>query len=367
MLAISEKIDVNLGERSYPIYIGNLDLLGDIIKGYDFGRKVGIITNPLVGGYYKDILEDILRNNGFNPLSIEIPDGEKYKSLKWVNYIYDRIISFKMDRESLLIALGGGVIGDVTGFVAATFLRGISYIQIPTTLLSQVDSSIGGKTGVNHKRGKNLIGAFYQPKFVLIDIDLLKTLDKREFLNGLAEIIKYGIILREDLFEYLENKMDLILNQDREALFNIIKVSCITKAEIVEMDERESGYRSILNFGHTLGHAIENITNYREFRHGEAVSIGMAFAAKLSYNMNLCKVEDKNRIVELIKGFGLPVTVPYFPIKRYLRAMEFDKKILKDYLKYILIERIGKAIFKRFSYGSYEMKILRDTLNESLN
>jgi len=346
-----DKINVNLESRSYPIYFGhnNLGHLGTLLKKLNIGNKVAVVTNPTVGGLFLNIVERGLRDAGFYVSTIEIPDGEEYKSLSQAGILYDRLISLKMDRKSTLVALGGGVIGDITGFVAATYLRGIPFIQVPTTLLAQVDSSVGGKTGVNHPKGKNLIGAFYQPKLVLIDVNTLTSLERPELISGLAEVIKYGIIWAPDLFQELEDNLEEILSLDQECILRVVKTCCSIKAKVVEEDERESGLRSILNFGHTVGHAIEALTDYKGYKHGEAVAIGMVAATGVSVKMRICEEDVLRRIKTLIKRAGLPIKLPKFSKDEYRRAMEMDKKMGSSRVKFVLTEGIGSVKFKHLS------------------
>jgi 3-dehydroquinate synthase len=350
-----EVVNVELENRSYSIYIGR-DLLkgiGNRVKSLVSNRKTVIITNPHINSLYGNILKDTLKYAGFDAYFFDIPDGEEYKTLDTAVKIYDRLIAIKMERESPLIALGGGVIGDITGFVAATYLRGVPYIQAPTTLLAQVDSSIGGKTAVNHPKGKNLIGAFYQPKAVYIDIETLKTLPKKEILCGAAEIIKYGIIRDGDFFEFLENKIEKLINLDEDVLIYSIKKSCEIKADVVSKDEKESGLRTILNFGHTIGHAIESLTDYKKYRHGEAVAIGMVYAARLSLELGLCSGKDYERVVNLIAIAGLPTEIPPHPpfikggrggfVDEIIQSLYLDKKVQEEKLRFVLIKGIGST------------------------
>ncbi|RJP58491.1 MAG: 3-dehydroquinate synthase [Deltaproteobacteria bacterium] len=342
-----DKITVNLGSRSYPICFGysNLVELGKVIREFDFSDRIGVVTNPEVARLFFNTVERSLRDAGFNVFTIEIPDGEGYKSLEWTSILYDKLVSLKMDRKSALVALGGGVIGDITGFAAATFLRGIPYIQVPTTLLAQVDSSVGGKTGVNHPKGKNLIGAFYQPRLVFIDVDTLKTLPESEFISGLAEVIKYGIIWDSDLFKDLEDNLERIIGLDRKYILRIVKRCCSIKAKIVEEDEKESGVRSVLNFGHTIGHAIEALTDYKSYKHGEAVAIGMVTATQLSVEMGVCNESVFHRVKTLIQRAGLPTDLPEFPKDEYVSAIELDKKMRSNKVKFVLAEDIGRVKF----------------------
>ncbi|MEK7773341.1 MAG: 3-dehydroquinate synthase, partial [Deltaproteobacteria bacterium] len=276
-------IRVELGQRSYPIHIerGLLSSIGTRLNDLGFKGRAAVVTNPRVGGLYAKAVCGALEAAGVVPAVITVPDGEEYKTLKEASKVYDGLIERMMERSSPVIALGGGVIGDLAGFVAATYLRGVPFIQIPTTLLAQVDSSVGGKTAVNHPKGKNLIGAFYQPRAVFIDPDALKTLDAREMRAGLAEVIKYGVIWDEGFFSFLEKNAEKLLTPGDE-LITAIEMSCRIKAEVVGLDETESGLRSILNFGHTFAHAIEALSGYGTFKHGEAVAIGMHMAARFS-------------------------------------------------------------------------------------
>jgi len=352
-----EKIRVNLEERSYDILIGSniLSGIGDNINSFGLSPKIAIVSNPAVYSLYGEIVSESLKRAGFDVLTIKIPDGEEYKNLLWVGHIYDELLKAKLDRSSALIALGGGVIGDITGFAASTYMRGISYIQVPTTLLAQVDSSVGGKTGVNHKLGKNMIGTFWQPRLVWIDVETLKTLPEREFLAGLAEVIKYGVIWDEELFGFLEARREKILNLDMDSIIHIVTRSCEIKAEVVSRDERESGLRSILNFGHTIGHAIETATEYTQYLHGETIAIGMSLEARLSGMLNFIDNDTVLRIKALISSYGLPSEMPTdVDIEHVLSSMELDKKAIAGELRFILPEKIGKV---RIQKGAEEEKI----------
>lgn len=338
-----EEIKVELGERSYGIFIGSdiLNELGERIKGFKFSR-VAIVSNPTVYALYGNTLLGSLKKAGFDVPTVIVPDGEEYKDLLWTNVIYGELLKYKLDRTSALIALGGGVIGDITGFVASTYMRGISFIQVPTTLLAQVDSSVGGKTGVNHPLGKNMIGTFYQPRLVWTDINTLKTLPENEFFAGMAEVIKYGVIWDEDLFRFLEANREKILNLERLALEHILKRSCEIKAEVVSRDERESGQRAILNYGHTIGHALETATGYTAFLHGEAVAIGMHLEARLSSLLGLISDAEVKRIHSLIKAYNLPSEMPpHIDMNKIISAMQLDKKAVAGELKFVLPEKIG--------------------------
>lgn len=340
-----ETVRVELGERSYDIVIdsGILPNIGEAIKGFAFS-KVAVVSNPTVFNLYGDMVINSLKNAGFEPLHIIIPDGEEYKNYNQTYQILTELLKNRLDRKSYLVALGGGVIGDITGFAASIYMRGINFIQIPTTLLSQVDSSVGGKTGVNHELGKNMIGTFYQPKLVWIDIDTLKTLPKRELLCGIAEIIKYGIIWDEGLFEFLEKNRDCILTLDAKRLTHIIRRSCEIKAEVVSKDEREAGLRAILNYGHTIGHAVETETSYSSFLHGEAVAIGMYIEARLSEIIGILNKNDVLRIKALIDTFGLPSELPAdLNTNNLISHMKLDKKVEAGQMKFILPEKIGRV------------------------
>jgi 3-dehydroquinate synthase len=341
-----EKIRVELGERSYDIEIGSniLEGIGDRLRSFGLSPKAAMVSNPTVFSLYGERVSEAIKRAGFDLLIVTIPDGEEYKELLWVQHIYDELLGHKLDRASCLIALGGGVIGDITGFAASTYMRGISCIQVPTTLLAQVDSSVGGKTGVNHKLGKNMIGTFWQPRLVLIDVETLKTLPEREMLAGLAEVMKYGVIWDENLFDFLEVNKEKILNCERDALIHIIERSCEIKAEVVSQDEREAGLRAILNYGHTIGHAIETVTKYKRFLHGEAVAVGMNLEARLSAKLGLIDENQVSRIKTLIESYGLPSSIPSdISTSSLLLSMKLDKKAVAGELRFILPEKIGSV------------------------
>ncbi|RII27206.1 MAG: 3-dehydroquinate synthase [Geobacter sp.] len=338
-----DRFDVGLGERSYPIFFGN-GLLGEIghsCKNLRLGGSVAVVTNPTVGVLYYAFVRDSLLAAGFTVHLVEIPDGEEYKNTETLNIIYDRCVEFGIDRSAFILALGGGVVGDMAGFAAATYLRGIPFVQVPTTLLAQVDSSVGGKTGVNHPQGKNLIGAFYQPRLVLIDVAVLSTLPEREFLCGLAEIIKYGIVLDRKLFEYIEIHCEKLLARNFDSLLHVIRRSCAIKASVVEKDEREAGLRAVLNYGHTLGHSVETLAGYGHYKHGEAVAIGMVQAARFSEHSGYSSNEDTERIVTLLKRLGLPVELPKFSASEYTDALWHDKKVREGGLNFVFNKGIG--------------------------
>ena len=338
-----EQVTVDLGERSYPIHIGP-DLLADgsLIVPHIRGRQVCIVSNETVAPLYLDVVSDTLAD--FDPISIILPDGEEYKTLDTVSRIYDRLLEENLGRSSTLVALGGGVIGDMVGFAAATYQRGVDFIQVPTTLLSQVDSSVGGKTGVNRPLGKNMVGAFYQPRCVLADSSTLDTLPDRELKAGLAEVIKYGLINNSEFLRWLDGNIEKILARDREALSHAIRVSCEEKAAIVAMDEKESGIRAILNLGHTFGHAIETAMGYGKWLHGEAVAAGMVMAAELSREQGLISPQDAGYVRELLGRAGLPVDPPReMDAETFMTLMGRDKKAEAGTIKFILLQSLGKA------------------------
>jgi 3-dehydroquinate synthase len=344
-----ETVVVELGDRSYPIIIGGRvrDDVGPRLAALLGTGPAAVITNPTVGKLYLERVLASLRASGFQPSAIEIPDGEEHKNLAWLAFIYDRLLDARIDRGSPVLALGGGVIGDLAGFAAATFLRGVPFVQLPTTLLAQVDSSVGGKTGINHTAGKNLIGAFYQPRLVLADTESLKTLPRRELAAGLAEVIKYGAILDADLFALIERELDRIVSCDQDLLRSVVRACCALKAAVVHRDEREADYRSILNFGHTLGHAIESLTEYKRYLHGEAVAIGMAFAAQLSCSRGYCTRDTVQRLVTLLKRAKLPVDVPAEIVGPQLAlTIGADKKVSGDKVKFVCLEELGRTRFE---------------------
>ncbi len=338
-----KELIVDLAEKSYPIYIGR-DLFSQkaLWAKHIAARQVLIVTNTTIAPLYLAPLEQVLSDYTVN--TVVLPDGEPFKSLDYVNEIFTQLLQHKYSRNACIIALGGGVIGDMAGFAAACYQRGIAFIQVPTTILAQVDSSVGGKTGVNHVLGKNMIGAFYQPKCVIADMTVLDTLDQRQLIAGLAEVIKYGLIRDLELFYWLEDHIDALLERDKEALEYVIERSCINKAEIVAEDEHESGVRAILNLGHTFGHAIETGTGYGEYLHGEAVAIGMGYAADLSWRLGWLSEEDKQRIIALLRAAKLPVEPPKsMTVEQFIDLMAVDKKNVDGKIRLILLEKIGKA------------------------
>jgi 3-dehydroquinate synthase len=338
----TERVNVGLDDRSYEIAIGH-GLLGKLgLRAKEFRpSKVAIISNETVFPIYKDAALNSLKNNGITPEVILMPDGEEYKGLEWADKIYGKLLEAKFDRSSLIIAFGGGVVGDLAGFVAATYMRGIRCIQVPTTLLSMVDSSVGGKTGVNHPLGKNMIGAFYQPSLVLIDVDTLKTLPEKEFLSGMSEVIKYGVIADGEFFDYLKEKKEDILSLG-ESIIPIIKRSCKIKAYVVSQDEREAGLRAILNFGHTVGHAVETVTGYTKYLHGEAITIGMRYAADIAVKMGMFDKDSASQVKSLIESYKLPAAIPSgIDTSEVIEAMRVDKKARGGKLRFVLPELIG--------------------------
>jgi 3-dehydroquinate synthase len=343
-----ERLTVGLGERSYPIWVGDgiLERLGEALRAVDFPRKIAVVTNPTIYGLHGERVLHALARDEFAATLITIPDGEEHKDLRTLEQIYDALIDGGFDRYCGLVALGGGVIGDMTGFAAATFLRGVPFVQVPTTLLAQVDSSVGGKTAINHPLGKNLIGAFYQPRHVHIDVATLETLPAREFAAGMAEVIKYGIIRDADFFGWLGAHGDRLRQRERSALVQAVKRSCQIKADIVELDEKESSLRAILNFGHTFGHAVETLAGYGEIRHGEAIAIGMSVAARVSLELGCCTPAQVAAIDALLASFGLSVTPPPFTLEAYLQAMGRDKKVKAGVLRFVLNQGIGDCLVR---------------------
>ncbi len=337
-------LNVSLAERSYPIHIGPrlLDAIELLLPALKTPR-VAIVSNVTVAPLYLERFSAALVKQGVRVAEIVLPDGEAYKNWQTLNQIFDRLIEHHCERSTTIIALGGGVIGDLAGFAAATYQRGAPFIQIPTTLLAQVDSSVGGKTGINHPLGKNMIGAFYQPRLVMADIDTLATLADREFAAGLAEVIKYGLIADLPFLEWMEIHLDELLSRDPGALIHAIERSCQNKAAIVAADEREANVRALLNFGHTFGHAIEAGLGYGRWLHGEAVAAGMVMACDLSRRLGFIQAEDVKRVMELLARARLPVRGPTLGADRYLELMALDKKTSGGKLNLVLLEAPGKA------------------------
>ncbi|MDP1559317.1 MAG: 3-dehydroquinate synthase [Nitrosomonas sp.] len=345
MQTINVDLATSPDPRSYPIHIGcGILEQADLILPYLAQKRVAIISNTTVAPLYMDKLRASLESYDVASVPIILPDGESYKNWETMNQIFDALLSHSCERNTTIMALGGGVIGDLSGFAAATYLRGVPFIQIPTTLLAQVDSSVGGKTGINHPRGKNMIGAFYQPRLVLADSAALDTLPEREFRSGIAEIIKYGLIRDLVFFEWLELNMARLLARDPETLHEAIRRSCENKAEIVAEDEKENGIRALLNLGHTFGHAIENGMGYGAWLHGEAIAAGIIMAADLSRRMALIGESDVMRIHRIFLQAGLPVTAPKLSPEKYLQLMALDKKVSAGKIRFILLNRIGEAV-----------------------
>ena len=339
-----QTVTVALGERSYTIHIGQgvLDGVGEVLAQLPVTKRALVVTQPAIAAAYGERVLQSLRSQGFAAEAFEVLNAEEAKSLGWLERIYDRAIELRLDRRSLIVALGGGVVGDLAGFAAATYMRGVPFVQIPTTLLAQVDSSFGGKTAINHPRGKNLIGAFYQPRAVLIDVDTLQTLSGRELRSGLAEVVKYGVIAKPDLFELLEGCTTTGLLQDAALLTRVIRDCCQIKADVVAVDEHEAGVRAILNFGHTFGHAIEAAGGFSTYTHGEAVAIGMVWATELSRRLDMCEVSLPERLHKLLRALGLP-TVLKEAAPGIREAILLDKKAVGGRLRFILVEKLGKV------------------------
>lgn len=343
--SLSNTLQVSLGDRSYPITIGpdllpEVELIGQHIQG----TKVAVVTNTVVGPLYLERLTKTLMAAGKQVIPIELPDGEEAKNWENLMHIFDVLLAQKCDRKTTLVALGGGVVGDMTGFAAASFMRGVPFIQVPTTLLAQVDSSVGGKTGINHPLGKNMIGAFYQPQAVIADTSTLDTLPPRELSAGLAEVIKHGAIIDAPFFDWIESNIAQLVARDATALAYAIKRSCEIKADVVRQDEREGGLRAILNFGHTFGHAIEAGMGYGVWLHGEAVGCGMVMAADLSHRLGFIDAQAKERITAVVRAANLPVVAPDLGEERWLDLMEVDKKNEGGKIKFILLKPLGAPV-----------------------
>jgi 3-dehydroquinate synthase len=338
-------LDVALGERSYPIHVGPglLNDAGSLLAGVLPRPRIVIISNPVVAGLWLAPLQASLSASGIDTASILIPDGETHKTLATLNDVLTRLLEQRAERSTTLLALGGGIVGDITGFAAAVYQRGMPFVQVPTTLLAQVDSSVGGKTGVNHALGKNMIGAFYQPRVVLVDTDCLRTLPDRELAAGLAEVIKYGAIRDRPFFDWLEANLGRLLARDADALVHAVTESCRIKAEIVAADEREADERALLNFGHTFGHAIEAGIGYGNWLHGEAVAAGMVMAARFSARLGMLAGADAARLSRLVERAGLPVEAPRMDVHRWQELMGRDKKVAAGRVRLVLLRALGDA------------------------
>lgn len=359
-----QTVTVALGERSYAIHIGQgvLDEVGHELAQLPVTKKALVVTQPAIAAAYGERVVQSLRARGFAVSVIEVLAAEEAKSLTWLERVFDRAVELRLDRRSPIIALGGGVVGDLAGFAAATYMRGVPLVQIPTTLLAQVDSSFGGKTAINHPRGKNLIGAFYQPHLVLIDIDTLQTLPARELRSGLAEVVKYGVIAKPELFELLEGGTTEGLLQDAALLTRVIRDCCQIKADVVAADEQETSIRAILNFGHTFGHAIEAAGGFSTYTHGEAVAIGMVWATELSRRMSLCAPELLGRLQRLLRTRGLPIGLNA-PLDGIREALLLDKKAVAGRLRFILVERLGRVSIR----DDVPSQLVEEVLEEGLS
>ena len=353
-------LNLDLGEKSYPIYIGQ-DLLtqAQYLRDHIHGKQVMIVTNTTVAPLYLEKVKNLL--DGYQVAEVILPDGEQYKTLETVNQIFNALLEAKFDRSCTLIALGGGVVGDMTGFAAASYQRGVNFIQIPTTLLSQVDSSVGGKTGVNHVLGKNMIGAFYQPKCVVIDVDTLDTLDDRQYSAGMAEVIKYGLLGNAQFLSYLQDNINELMARDKSLIIQSVYTSCEDKARIVAQDELEAGKRALLNLGHTFGHAIENTLGYGVYLHGEAVSVGMLMAAKLSELEGYIDADDVSVVSALLAKANLPIDIDgKMAHSDFVDAMSVDKKVIDGNIRLILLKALGDA----FISDSYDSECLDQVIGE---
>jgi 3-dehydroquinate synthase len=337
-------LEVDLGNRSYPIYIGT-DLIdqSELFQACEKSTSIYIVTNTTVAPLYAQRLTNTLEKLGKPVRTIVLPDGESYKDWKNLQLIFDDLLKFGADRQTMLVALGGGVIGDMTGFAAASFMRGIRFIQVPTTLLAQVDSSVGGKTGINHPLGKNMIGAFHQPVAVIADLNTLKTLPPRELSAGLAEVVKHGAIADAPFLDWIEMNASALLACDTEVMGHAVLRSCEIKSAVVSADEKEGGIRATLNFGHTFGHAIEAGMGYGEWLHGEAVGCGMVLGADLSCRLNYISKADAQRLGKIIESMRLPTVPPKFGAQRYMELMQVDKKTEGGQIRYVVLEKIGQA------------------------
>ena len=361
-----KRVKVRLGSNSYEIHIGSGILIqtGHQLKENGFTGNLVIITNPIVKRLYGDTLKENLARDGFRVITLQVPDGEEQKSLEVAGRLYNELTNSYAERTTPILALGGGVIGDLAGFVAATYLRGVPLIQIPTTLLAQVDSSIGGKVAIDHGQLKNKIGAFYQPKLVITDIATLKTLDTKTLIDGLAEVIKYAVIRDKELLTYIEGNLDKIKSLDDRALEEIVFRSAKIKAEIVEKDEKDLGLRAILNYGHTVGHAIESASDFK-VEHGKAVAIGMLAAAKISNRMGILDKNELLRLKSLIERAGLPTKIPNLKVKEIIQAIKHDKKILRGKLRFILLKSLGSVFITDEVSPSLVEQILVDWNEET--
>ena len=349
---------VELGERRYPIFIGSDLDPNALLEPYIHGRQVMIVSNETIAPLYLARYVAAIEALGKTVATCILPDGEKYKNIEHLNLIFDALLASGFNRDCTVLALGGGVIGDMAGFASACFQRGVYFIQVPTTLLSQVDSSVGGKTGINHPLGKNMIGAFQQPQVVLADMSQLKTLPPRELSAGLAEVIKYALLGDADFLAWLEQHMDALVQGDEATLAEAVYRSCAHKARIVAMDEKEQGERALLNLGHTFGHAIESYLGYGEWLHGEAVATGMVMAADLSQCMGWISAEDLARTKNIIQRANLPIVCPQIPLDEFLAYMSHDKKVLKGQLRLVLMQAVGQAIITK----TFDVELMKQAI-----
>ena len=358
------ELTVHTPSHSYPIIIGRhlLDQAADLLKPY-LKHSAVVITNDTVASLYLDKLNQQLDQLGIQHFSIVLPDGEAYKDWQSLNQIFDRLMEQRAERKTTLLALGGGVIGDMVGFAAACYQRGVPFVQIPTTLLSQVDSSVGGKTAINHPLGKNMIGAFYQPQIVLADLSSLSTLPPREFSAGMAEVIKYGLLGDADFIDWLEDNMPALMSQEETVLAQAVEHCCRMKAEIVASDEKEQGIRAWLNLGHTFGHAIEAEMGYGVWLHGEAVAAGIVLACRLSEQLGQISTADTERVIRLLQQANLPTEPPRFAFDRWLEHMQHDKKVSSGVMQFVTLERLGRAAITSVS----QPELLHATLNPYLD
>jgi len=352
-------VRVALGERSYPIHIGS-NLIGDagLYVPHAKGRRVAVVSNNVVAPLHLERVRQALTQAGAQPVPVLVEDGEQAKSWQTLDRVMDALLAARLGRDSLIVALGGGVVGDLAGFAAAVYQRGIPFIQVPTTLLAQVDSSVGGKTAINHARGKNMVGAFHQPLAVIADVATLDTLPDRELRAGIAEVIKHGFILDLPFVAWLEENIGKLLARDCAALEYAVRRSCELKAQVVAADEREAGRRAVLNFGHTFGHAIEAGVGYGEWLHGEAVGTGMVMAAELSVRAGTLSREDAERVKRLISRAGLPMQGPKLGVERYLELMQVDKKAAAGKVRFILLDGLGRATLR----GGLDEKLVRESI-----
>jgi 3-dehydroquinate synthase len=356
-------VEVELGDRTYPIYIGSGLLAGgDLLRKHVPGNTALVVTNETVAPLYLDRVVAALSEGGEIRVEVVIlPDGEEHKNMDVLMKVFDKALDARLDRQTTFVALGGGVIGDMTGFAAASYQRGVHFVQIPTTVMAMVDSSVGGKTGVNHPSGKNMIGAFYQPRCVLIDTETLSTLPDREYASGMAEVVKYGLIRDADFFEWLEKHVDALMKRDDALVVRAIERSCVNKAQVVALDEREGGVRATLNLGHTFGHAIETGIGYGEWLHGEAVSVGTVMAADMSLRLGWIDESVAARTLDLLKKFNLPVDVPEcMTVETFEKLMAVDKKAANGKLRLILLKgELGGCVFT----ADFDKTTLADTLD----